>query len=734
MTDQDEHDQIDGQGAEVITEEENRSLALPGQVLPTHLYLLPVNNRPVFPGQIQPVVVSAERWATTINKIGKAGHQSCGLVYVGQVPGEQVGPGDFAEIGCLTKLHKPVKQEGNIQFIGHALKRFRIKRWLSREIPFLVEVEYPAEAEVGAGEESEIKAYALSMINGVKELVQINPLYSEEVKQYLKFFNPGDPSPLTDFAASLTTGKGEELQTILATLPVLARMKLVLPLLQKELQVARLQSEIRQEVNRKINVRSASSSCASSSRPSRRSWGSRRTTAPPSWRSSRSGWRSSPCPKPAQKRSTRRWRRWRCWRPARRNTRSPATIWTGSRCCPGACTRQDKLDLARGPQDPRPRPLRAGGREGAHPRVPGGRASTRARSPAPSSCWSARPAWARPPSAARSPMPWAAASTASPWAACATRPRSRATAAPTSAPCPASSSRRSRTCEDRQPGDHARRDRQDRRLLPGRPGLGPAGGAGPGAELDFLDHYLDLRFDLSKVLFICTANQLDTIPGPLLDRMEIIRLAGYIAEEKLAIARKYLLPRQIEARGLKKRQIDIQRAGPARCHRRLCPRRRGAAAGEAARQDRAQGGGADAGGTEATISIARQGPQRLSGQPGVPRRRSAMSGVGVVTGLAWTPWAGRPCPSRRRCIHEQNRGFKLTGQLGDVMKESAEIAYSYVIATPARTTATRRFFDKPSSICTSPPGPRPRTAPPPASPWPGRCCRWRATSRCRRSP
>ncbi|HSH14143.1 MAG TPA: endopeptidase La, partial [Desulfurivibrionaceae bacterium] len=102
MTDQDEHDQIDGQGAEVITEEENRSLALPGQSLPTHLYLLPVNNRPVFPGQVQPVVVSAERWAGTINKIGKAGHQSCGLVYVGQVPGEQVGPGDFAEIGCLT--------------------------------------------------------------------------------------------------------------------------------------------------------------------------------------------------------------------------------------------------------------------------------------------------------------------------------------------------------------------------------------------------------------------------------------------------------------------------------------------------------------------------------------------------------------------------------------------------------------------------------------------------------
>jgi ATP-dependent Lon protease len=109
MTENREQDQINGHDAEILTDEDNRSLALPGLVLPTHLYLLPLNNRPVFPGQIQPIVVNAERWGSTIAKIGETGHQSCGLVYVGEIPAEQVGPDEFATIGCLTKLHKLVQ-------------------------------------------------------------------------------------------------------------------------------------------------------------------------------------------------------------------------------------------------------------------------------------------------------------------------------------------------------------------------------------------------------------------------------------------------------------------------------------------------------------------------------------------------------------------------------------------------------------------------------------------------
>ncbi len=141
----------------------------------------------------------------------------------------------------------------------------------------------------------------------------------------------------------------------------------------------------------------------------------------------------------------------------------------------------------------------------------------------------------------------------------------------------------------------------------------------PEQNSDFLDHYLDLRFDLSKVLFICTANQLDTIPRPLLDRMETISLSGYIASEKLQIARKYLLPRQLDRAGLKRKDLKLNSATLRAHHRRLRPGCGGQAAGETDRQDRAQGRGEDPGGGETPHRDRPAGPQGLPGWTDVPR-------------------------------------------------------------------------------------------------------------------
>ena len=122
----------------------------------------------------------------------------------------------------------------------------------------------------------------------------------------------------------------------------------------------------------------------------------------------------------------------------------------------------------------------------------------------------------------------------------------------------------------------------------------------PEQNKTFRDNYLDLPFDLSKVLFITTANTLDTIPAPLLDRMEILRLSGYSEEEKMQIARRYLLPRQLKQAGLTAEQFILTDAGSAQSHRLLHSRGRRAAAGAGAGPDHPQGRGEVRGGLNRT--------------------------------------------------------------------------------------------------------------------------------------
>jgi ATP-dependent Lon protease len=200
----------------------------------------------------------------------------------------------------------------------------------------------------------------------------------------------------------------------------------------------------------------------------------------------------------------------------------------------------------------------------------------------------------------------------------------------------------------------------------------------PEQNKTFRDHYLDLPFDLSKVLFICTANTVDTIPGPLLDRVDVISLSGYTEDEKLGIAKRYLVPKQIEAHGLQRDQVTIsdnalrlvireytREAGVRGLERRIADLCRKAAL-KVARGD------------ERRIRIDERrvrswlGPRRFSGEA-----RKRTSAPGVATGLAYTAAGGDVLFIEAQAYPGKGK-LTITGQLGEVMQESAQAALSWV--------------------------------------------------------
>ena len=216
----------------------------------------------------------------------------------------------------------------------------------------------------------------------------------------------------------------------------------------------------------------------------------------------------------------------------------------------------------------------------------------------------------------------------------------------------------------------------------------------PEQNFSFRDHYMDLPFDLSKVMFITTANQLEPIPPPLRDRMEIIELSGYTIEEKLHIARKYLVPKQLEANGLKKGVVsftddaltDIIGSYTREAGVRNLERQIGTVCRKLAREIAEHG--------EQRTRVGVKKAEELLGKPRVyseVKRRTSIAGV--ATGLAWTPTGGDILFIEASAMPGTGT-LIVTGQLGDVMKESAQAAMSYVRSHSTQLGVAEDYFQK----------------------------------------
>jgi ATP-dependent Lon protease len=659
-------------------------------ILPITIYLLPLSERPFFPAQALPLLLNEEPWLPTIEAAAACEQRVIGLALVKLDSAENVSPDDFYDVGTAARMHQLTHNEGRLQFIAQGLKRFHIEQWLSTVPPYQVQVSYPSEDDEAGPDE--LRAYSLAVINTLKELIPLNPLYSEELKFFLNRFNTHDPSPLADFAASLTTASKGELQEILATAPVLERLKKVIVLLKKELEVVKLQSHIRKQVEEKMSEHQRKFFLREQLKVIQQELGIAKDDRTADGDRFRERLATRQVPEPALKRIHEELEKLailEAGSPEYAVTRNYLDALTD---LPWGIYSTDNLDLKHarevldrdhdGLEDVKDRIiefLAVGGLKG---QVGGSIILL-----------------VGPPGVGKTSIGRSVA-------AALDRKFYRLSLGGMRDEAEIKGHRR--TYIGALPGKFIQAIREAGTANPvimldevdkigasyrGDPASALLEVLDPEQNNEFLDHYLDVRFDLSKVLFICTANQLDTIPGPLLDRMETTRLSGYITAEKLQIARNHLWPKLLERSGMSRDRIQLDEATLRQIiegyAREAGVRNLEKQLGRIVRKSAVE----IVNGREGSIVVEPLELDRYLGKPPF-KPETLMSGLGVVTGLAWTAMGGVTLNIEATRVHTKNRGFKLTGRLGEVMQESANIAYSYVSAHLAEYQADPKFFDE----------------------------------------
>jgi ATP-dependent Lon protease len=663
------------------------TLARSNEVLPTLIHLLPVSARPFFPGQAVPLLMEQEHWESTMEAVTESSHQLLGVVLSEAESAETARPTNFKSIGTVCRVHRVQRSEGRLQVLVECLQRFRIVQMVSRETPFTARIEYLPEP---ATDSKEIKPYAVAIINTIKELLPLNPLYAEELRMFLDRFGPDDPSHLTDFAASLTTSDKFQLQAVLETLELLPRMEKVLELLHKELELVKAQASIRKTVEQRMEKQQREFFLREQLKAIQQELGIEKDDRTAELDKFRKRIEKLTLTKQAESRIEEEMDKLAVLEPGSPEYSVTRNYLDWITLLPWGVHSEDKLDLAYaresldkdhyGLDDVKERILEflalgimKGEIAGSIILLVG------------------------PPGVGKTSIGHSIAEALG-------RKFYRFSVGGIRDEAEIKGHRR--TYIGAMPGKfiQAMKDAGTQNpviMLDEIDKIGASYHGDPASALlevldpeqnsEFLDHYLDLRFDLSKTLFICTANQLDTIPRPLLDRMETISLSGYIASEKLQIARKYLLPRQLNRAGLKRRDLKLNSAT-------LKAIIEGYARDAGVRRLEKQIGKIV---RKAVVKILEKvkkpieiTPDNLADYLGGPvfRDERNLSGAGVVTGLAWTAMGGATLSIEAVATHQFNRGFKLTGQLGDVMRESAEIAYGYVVSHVDAFGADLDFF------------------------------------------
>jgi ATP-dependent Lon protease len=669
---------------------DQRQIILPSEALPSHIFVLPQQHRPFFPGQAIPLVMNAGVWLPTLQAIQERKQEVVGLVATRRDVDGVPRPSDLHDMGTVCRIHRIHREGDQLQVLLEGLQRFRVRQWLREPSPLLADVQYFPQRSDSRTEEN--KAYAVAIINTIKELIPLNPLYGEELKVFLNRSNPNEPSLLADFAASLTSASKEDLQEVLEILPVQRRLERVLELLHKEVQIAQAQMDIRNRMEAEIQGHQREAFLRQQLKFIQQELGLTKDDKAAELEMFKARLETRQVPPAAREKiddELRKLALLELGSPEYGVTRNYLD-WITS--VPWGLYSEDTKDLKtastvldahhEGLDDVKERILEFLALGIMRADVAGSIICL-----------------VGPPGVGKTSLGRAVAEALN-------RKFYRFSVGGMRDEAEIKGHRR--TYIGAMPGKlvQALKDTQVANpviMLDEIDKIGSSYQGDPASALlevldpeqndTFHDHYLDVDLDLSKVLFVCTANQLDTIPGPLLDRMEVIHLSGYLDKEKLGIARKHLLPRQLTRAGLKPADLKVQAPALRRIveeyARESGVRKLDKALARLVRKAVVR----ILSGAQRPVVVAADDVESYLGKP-LYENEPVQQGVGIVTGLAWTALGGATLPVEVTLVHQRQSGLKLTGQLGNVMQESANIAYSYVRGNAQRYGIPDGYFDE----------------------------------------
>lgn len=668
-------------------------LVIARDVLPDIVPIIPLSHRPVFPGMMIPLVITGETMIATAKEIVESDSKIGGAVLIHNAHEGAITSQDMYETGSSIRVMKvsPI-DDSSIQVMIQVLGRFRLKEVVAEEPLIRWKVAHYHEEPYEASDE--LRAYTMSIISYVKELIKTNSLFQEELKLFLNRFTAEDPGKLSDFVSSMTTADPAEIQEILETFDVRERVKKVLVLLRREIEMGKIQKKISKQIEERISKQQKEFFLREQLKEIKKELGIEKDEKTSEIERFEERIEKLELPEEAAKKIDEEMNKMKLLEPhsAEYGVSRNYLDWLTS--LPWGLYSEDSYDIAGaravldrdhyGLDDVKQRILEfisTGKMKG--------------------SITGSIICFVGPPGVGKTSIGKSVAEALN-------RQFYRFSLGGMRDEAEIKGHRRTyigampgkliqslKTVEVANPVIMLDEIDKIGASFQGDPASALLEVLDPEQNSQFLDHYLDVRFDLSNVLFIATANQLDTIPRPLLDRMEVIKLSGYILEEKMEIAKKYLIPKQLAAHGMKKNQVRIDRKalrtvidGYAReagvrsleNHLRKIIRK-------------------------ATLRFAEEGMESLrvteeNLETYLGQRRFTEESLydkrvpGVIMGLAWTSMGGATLHIEATAVPSESGRYRQTGQLGDVMKESSEIAYTYVRSRCEEYGIPAEFFQK----------------------------------------